>query len=67
MSRCAEHAAADAGAPHPGLHRGHGGRIQPGRGVKDHTRSAVVAGGLEYPVEDAAVKAHVRVQGRAEG
>ena len=69
-STLVEEAGADIGAqhapPHPRMHYGHGGRIQRGRGVKNHTCRGVVAGGLEYPIEDAAVRVHARVQGRAE-
>jgi hypothetical protein len=63
-----EQAAADASAPHApphlGLHLGHGGRIQPARRMKHLTGRGVVAGGLEYAVEDAAAKVQVRVQGQ---
>ena len=67
VEQAAPHAGAQHLLPHPRLDLAHSGRIQPERGVKDDPgRPVGGARGLEYPVEDAAVKVQVRVQGRAE-
>ena len=57
LEQAAPHAGAQHLLTHPCLHWVHSGRIEPERGVKDDPgRPVGGAGGLEYAVEDAAVK-----------